>query len=73
MEKLEKAFLILGIIMLVNLIMFLLGVFSRMSSDGFSFDILIGIFPLNKLIIVIILFSGYFILKFSNSKTKKTK
>ena len=73
MEKLEKVFLILGIIMLVYLIVFLFGVLSRMSTDGFSFDILINIFPVNKLVMVIISFSGYFILRFTNSKNKKTK
>ena len=64
MEKLEKVFLILGIIMLVNFVMFFIGVFSRMATDGFSLDILIEIFPVNKLIMVIITFGAYFVVKF---------
>jgi hypothetical protein len=73
MEKLEKVFLILGIIALVNFIMFFMGVFSRMATDGFDLDILIQIFPVNKLIMVIISFSAYFIVKYARSKKENKK
>ena len=71
MEKLEKALLILGIIIMVNFIMFFMGVFSRMATEGFSLNILIEIFPINKLIMVIISFSAYFIVKYERSKKRK--
>jgi len=73
MEKLEKVFLILGIILLANFIMFFVGVFSRMATDGFDIDILIQIFPVNKLLMVVVTFGVYFIIKYTRSKKENNK
>ena len=69
MKKLQYVFLIIGIIMLLNSIMFCFGALSH----GLPFDALIDVFPGSKLIIVVVSFIIYFALRYFNSKNINNK
>ncbi len=64
MKFLQNIFLFFGVAMLINMIMYSLGA----SSEGMPIDEIFETFPKNKIIVVLISFFGYIVVKHLNSK-----